>query len=78
MSRRREENEGSFWISYSDLTTGLLLVFILLVAVLVEKREQEMSSLKEKNTSLEAELRGKASQLARPPRAPTPLPCCPR
>jgi len=57
MARRREDTEGSFWISYSDLTTGLLLVFILLVAVLVEKREQEMQEQKDTLTRVEEEVR---------------------
>jgi len=57
MARKREDTEGSFWISYSDLTTGLLLVFILLVAVLVEKREEEMQAQKDTLARVEDEVR---------------------
>lgn len=57
MARRAKPEEGSFWISYSDLTTGLLLVFILLVAVLVEKREEEMREQKDTLERVEDEVR---------------------
>jgi outer membrane protein OmpA-like peptidoglycan-associated protein len=56
--RRADPDEGgSFWISYSDMTTGLLLVFILLVAVLVKRREAEMDRQQAVLDQVEEEVR---------------------
>lgn len=58
MARRpRIPEEASFWISYSDLTTGLLLVFILLVMVLVERRQQELNRQEQTLDRVEREVR---------------------
>ena len=35
MRRRQREVREGFWISYADLTTGLLLIFIVLVAAMI-------------------------------------------
>ena len=46
MSRRKSAGgDGVFWISYSDLSTALLAVFILAIALMIDRHGQEQQVL---------------------------------
>jgi len=59
--RARATDDGVFWISYSDLSTALLAVFILAIAVMIKQHGEEQVELLAKVRELQ-ELR---EQLAR-------------
>ncbi len=68
---RRVRDDASFWISYSDLATGLLLIFILLVAVYINRAaatQQQLIADQEKVEHIQEEidsLLGRRDELAR-------------
>jgi hypothetical protein len=70
MASRSKSQEATYWISYSDLSTGLLLVFILLVAYFINqaaKTELALQADQDKIESIQEEIEallGRRDELA--------------
>jgi chemotaxis protein MotB len=68
MFRRRGEEDGSnFWISYADLTAGLLFVFILLIGAIITKSivlKSDLHTKQERLAQLSLKLDEKEKRLA--------------
>ncbi len=65
-SRKRNEEESNFWISYADLMAGLLFVFILLIGAIVSKSiilKSDLSKKEDQLSSTESELVKKRERL---------------
>lgn len=54
MGAKGRAQDATYWISYSDLSTGLLLVFILLVAFFINRAAQTDQALQEDRRRVEA------------------------
>lgn len=50
-------SEGSFWISYSDLATSLMLVFVLIVCITSIKMQKELTKQQDKLIEVGKEVR---------------------
>ena len=65
--KRKGSTEGSFWISYSDLATSLMLVFVLIVCVMSMKMQKQLAEKQDKlddvKTDVES-LLGRRTQLS--------------
>ncbi|MCC5943411.1 MAG: OmpA family protein [Bernardetiaceae bacterium] len=55
-----DESDGSFWISYTDLVTGFLIVFIIIALALKVKLDNSMP-IEAKKTSMQRELEANLS-----------------
>ena len=52
--RARDQGDGVFWISYSDLSTALLAVFILAIALMMKQHGQDQERLLARVEELQA------------------------
>ena len=50
--KRRRADDSAFWISYSDLATGLLLIFVLLLTQMTRAKHAEQQSMQAENAAL--------------------------
>jgi outer membrane protein OmpA-like peptidoglycan-associated protein len=54
MRRRRspEEEDASFWVSFSDVATALLMAFLLIMVILMSKQQNEAKRSNEQNVKI--------------------------
>ena len=64
--KRRDDEEASYWLSYSDMMAGLLLMFVMIISftMLQSKRQYEADekALQEQQTTVEAQQETLAAQ----------------